>query len=269
MENDKYRVKLNSSLEFGDGEHEVYEFVSDLAQKRKLTSTIMTLMRVYANNPDIFEPLMGETELQSTMECRSEILTRMEENQAIKDREYSAKLDLLATRLLALEGQLEMLHTLLEGRKFIGLTQRVEAVYCAEVLAKQKVKELGQVLGFTVTTERAKDLKQSTENTLAYMIEHYDGALDELREMVGAQPVPVQYIPAPVESRIAVTREEPVNKEVEIVRAPEQAVVEESTVYTGDAELSTTPTSYGDVVNLTQEQPSAEENLKMFESMFG
>lgn len=260
------RIKLNSSLEFGDDERAVYDFVADLTQKRRLTSTLMSLIRIYVNNPDIFGELMQDSSTEDLMKLRDDTLARLEANQSASITEYRKKLDLLATRLLALEKNLETLHTLLESKRIIGLSQRVEATFCAEVILRQQVRALQEELGFRVTTEKTVDIKTRTEDTLAYMIEHYEGAVNELQVMVGS----IGYAP---QLETSATRNVTTGKETRSETYVEQV---ESSNITG-TEVAVIPPDINTPVEYdTQAYPvdvvGAEEvgdSESLFESMFG
>lgn len=253
---EKYRIKLNSSLEFTKEEADIYALVSDLADNRKLTKTIMGLIRMYYGNPGKFEGLDVE---KYTDESRQYYLSQLKIAQDKHERLINRKLDYLAERLLALEANVKKLYTLAESGKLIGIKERLQADYCAGVQLKAQIRNLAQELGYTVDMSNTLDLEAQCEDILAYIIEHYDGPINELRQLV-------QYsIPQSVATEVVSI---PQQQQVQPIQQQTQQTKQTQQIQQTQTSEPQSLVSYEPTVSLPEVQVN-DEDYNAFTQMFG
>lgn len=198
-------VKLNSTLTFDDSEADLVAMVNSLASRYKLSKFLNQLLRAYYYNPDKFREEMADVGINA--EQRKQYLSELQRIQDERYKEYSAKLNWLAKRVITLEEQLVKLNGLLELHKTLGLPERIQATYCASLVLQSELRKLSNELNVNLKSTDFSELSSRTEELIAYAVEYYDGAMNELKSLISnqasqftAQPATVAQQPVQVQS---------------------------------------------------------------------
>ena len=198
-------VKLNSTLTFDDSEADLVAMVNSLASRYKLSKFLNQLLRAYYYNPDKFREEMADVGINA--EQRKQYLSELQRIQDERYKEYSAKLNWLAKRVITLEEQLVKLNSLLELHKTLGLPERIQATYCASLVLQSELRKLSNELNVNLKNTDFSELSSRTEELIAYAVEYYDGAMNELKSLISnqasqltAQPVTVAQQPVQAQS---------------------------------------------------------------------
>lgn len=198
-------VKLNSTLTFDDSEADLVAMVNSLASRYKLSKFLNQLLRAYYYNPDKFREEMADVGINA--EQRKQYLSELQRIQDERYKEYSAKLNWLAKRVITLEEQLVKLNSLLELHKTLGLPERIQATYCASLVLQSELRKLSNELNVNLKNTDFSELSSRTEELIAYAVEYYDGAMNELKSLISnqasqltAQPATVAQQPVQVQS---------------------------------------------------------------------
>lgn len=198
-------VKLNSTLTFDDSEADLVAMVNSLASRYRLSKFLNQLLRAYYYNPDKFREEMADVGINA--EQRKQYLSELQRIQDERYKEYSAKLNWLAKRVITLEEQLVKLNSLLELHKTLGLPERIQATYCASLVLQSELRKLSNELNVNLKNTDFSELSSRTEELIAYAVEYYDGAMNELKSLISnqasqltAQPATVAQQPVQVQS---------------------------------------------------------------------
>lgn len=198
-------VKLNSTLTFDDSEADLVAMVNSLASRYKLSKFLNQLLRAYYYNPDKFREEMADVGINA--EQRKQYLSELQRIQDEHYKEYSAKLNWLAKRVITLEEQLVKLNSLLELHKTLGLPERIQATYCASLVLQSELRKLSNELNVNLKNTDFSELSSRTEELIAYAVEYYDGAMNELKSLISnqasqftAQPATVAQQPVQAQS---------------------------------------------------------------------
>lgn len=189
-------VKLNSTLTFDDSEADLVAMVNSLASRYKLSKFLNQLLRAYYYNPDKFREEMADVGINA--EQRKQYLSELQRIQDERYKEYSAKLNWLAKRVITLEEQLVKLNSLLELHKTLGLPERIQATYCASLVLQSELRKLSNELNVNLKNTDFSELSSRTEELIAYAVEYYDGAMNELKSLISNQASQLTAQPATV-----------------------------------------------------------------------
>lgn len=189
-------VKLNSTLTFDDSEADLVAMVNSLASRYKLSKFLNQLLRAYYYNPDKFREEMADVGINA--EQRKQYLSELQRIQDERYKEYSAKLNWLAKRVITLEEQLVKLNGLLELHKTLGLPERIQATYCASLVLQSELRKLSNELNVNLKNTDFSELSSRTEELIAYAVEYYDGAMNELKSLISNQASQLTAQPAAV-----------------------------------------------------------------------
>lgn len=189
-------VKLNSTLTFDDSEADLVAMVNSLASRYKLSKFLNQLLRAYYYNPDKFREEMADVGINA--EQRKQYLSELQRIQDERYKEYSAKLNWLAKRVITLEEQLVKLNGLLELHKTLGLPERIQATYCASLVLQSELRKLSNELNVNLKNTDFSELSSRTEELIAYAVEYYDGAMNELKSLISNQASQLTVQPATV-----------------------------------------------------------------------
>ena len=189
-------VKLNSTLTFDDSEADLVTMVNSLASRYKLSKFLNQLLRAYYYNPDKFREEMADVGINA--EQRKQYLSELQRIQDERYKEYSAKLNWLAKRVITLEEQLVKLNSLLELHKTLGLPERIQATHCASLVLQSELRKLSNELNVNLKNTDFSELSSRTEELIAYAVEYYDGAMNELKSLISNQASQLTAQPATV-----------------------------------------------------------------------
>lgn len=201
-------VKLNSTLTFDDSEADLVAMVNSLASRYKLSKFLNQLLRAYYYNPDKFREEMADVGINA--EQRKQYLSELQRIQDERYKEYSAKLNWLAKRVITLEEQLVKLNGLLELHKTLGLPERIQATYCASLVLQSELRKLSNELNVNLKNTDFSELSSRTEELIAYAVEYYDGAMNELKSLISNQASQLTAQPATVAQQPATVAQQPV-----------------------------------------------------------
>lgn len=191
------RIKVSTYIELDDvTEKDIEQTLQEMINSRQLSAFSTNAIKLVLENQDLLDKCkVGDKQIISTREkFFNDLTTKVKE--------------LEKTQLL-LEEEVQRLVEFIKLRKMIGMEEKIDNVMCSQFLIKRQMKMLNRQLGRIgtdlVIDRRTveKDILEMTkqaEDLLEFTIEHYDGVINELKQMT--------VINMPVQERIIETVKE-------------------------------------------------------------
>lgn len=188
------RIKVSTYIELDDvTEKDIEQTLQEMINSRQLSAFSTNAIKLVLENQDLLDKCkVGDKQIISTREkFFNDLTTKVKE--------------LEKTQLL-LEEEVQRLVEFIKLRKMIGMEEKIDNVMCSQFLIKRQMKMLNRQLGRIgtdlVIDRRTveKDILEMTkqaEDLLEFTIEHYDGVINELKQMT--------VINMPVQERIIET----------------------------------------------------------------
>lgn len=216
----RVNVKLNSVLSFDSArEADIVNKINCLTKQHKLGRLVSDLLRVYFDNPSIFNPSKGfkavdtstadATKGQAQVEgapihCPYGVAKDYKAESSLARQKFfnhvNKQVEEMQKKIDNIQSMTQQLLTLVQFNRAIGLEEKTETLVLASFLLQQQLYELEDTLGVDGInlgvrekyTPQLEKEKQKAEETLQFIINTYGDIFSALQSQLKAVMAPIQ-----------------------------------------------------------------------------
>lgn len=180
-ENGVYKCRLGGELQFKvDKEKYIVDRVAELSHSRGLSDLLEHLIRLVLDDPSL---LRQEENMKELLDFMNK--TNLTPNAAKFYAQASKEINEMRAKIDDIHTMCKETYTLALFGKTLGLEEKTHNLLSAEFLLQKQLREIEDRLGIVAQSaylsSKLKDSKKDAEDALAYIIEHYDGIVSEIK----------------------------------------------------------------------------------------
>lgn len=225
------RVKISTYVELDDiKEKDLIELIQNITLNRQLSTFATNCIKLVMENPELLNNCYNSGGKKLMISSREAFFAEMREKmKAIEDNQ------------MFLMKEVRKLEDFIRLSKMLGIEEKVDNLACAQFIIRRKIKEYNKQLGRLgadlILDRRSveKDIIALTEDSddfVEFVIEHYDGVINELKKMTTINVPVAMPISSPEvtekETPELVEKTEEVEKEGEVQDAAMELTDEDS-----------------------------------------
>lgn len=225
------RVKISTYVELDDiKEKDLIELIQNITLNRQLSTFATNCIKLVMENPELLNNCYNSGGKKLMISSREAFFAEMREKmKAIEDNQ------------MFLMKEVRKLEDFIRLSKMLGIEEKVDNLACAQFIIRRKIKEYNKQLGRLgadlILDRRSveKDIIALTEDSddfVEFVIEHYDGVINELKKMTTINVPVAMPISSPgvteKETPELVEKTEEVEKEGEVQDAAMELTDEDS-----------------------------------------
>lgn len=186
------KVRLGALLQFDpEKEKDILEKVKELSNSRNIGKFIGNLIRIAFDSPELYNDISGMGKVLRLMEQYGMTPTRVNFfKQLSKDFETAKK------KVDEIYDMAYKAYVLAQAGKRLGLEEKADNCLRATFILERQLTDLCSTLGVdnlnhSFASNKLEDAHERADKTLEYIIESYDGILEELKESMAMQAVSI------------------------------------------------------------------------------
>ena len=194
------KVRIHSSLSFDENtEGDLINILEELNSQHKTGEFLSCLMRLAVDSPDV---------LKSSKENMTKLNNLLSDSGLSKERFKYIRV--VKEGMLYLESRIDKLYSMTEQLmslaimgKRLGLEDKAENLARVNFLLEQQLKDLGKTIGYEPDKIKEVDVTKNVERaekTLEFIVTAYDDIIQEIKNSLTANVVPVIMNSEPVGS---------------------------------------------------------------------
>lgn len=193
-----YNIRLGCQLSFDEQqEADIIKAIEKLNATHKAGQFMSNIVRLAFDCPDIMDKSSGAYE-------KGAVIKALDEAGIFYSRKnffdsLTKEVNLMKQKVDKMYEMVLKTYILGQMGKKLGLEEKADNLLMAQFVVEKQLKEIQDLLGITLgssvlASNKKQEVEKIADNALEYIIESYSGIMNELKKMIGAQPVIVQNV---------------------------------------------------------------------------